>query len=259
MAKAQKIITVVFDKNMNLLLRTDPVFTFLFPDITTLTSFNTFLAKNRMLEENFLTKLHIQGKEHHVCYKCIDLQETFEFQFFLLDDEWIIVNPTGRHDIHDQLTGLLTQRSLIALLDHEIKSSIRDKDTYSSLIIDIAHLTDINETFGYLAGDTIIKTLAKILSSASRSSDPLGRYKGDKFILMLHKTDCDGAMHFIEKFEAILSKELFHFSDIKFNVQVNYGIVRISSTETIDSLLDNLHQQLNSSKESSTLEMKYIV
>lgn len=259
MPKAQKIITVIFDKNMNLLLRTDPVFTFLFPEITTLTSFNTFLAKNRMLEDSFLAKLHIQGKEHHVCYKCIDQQETFEFQFFLLDDEWMIVNPTGRHDIHDQLTGLLTQRSLIALLDHEINSSIRDKETYTSVIIDIAHLTDINETFGYLAGDTIIKSLANILSSASRSSDPLGRYKGDKFILMLHKTDCDGAMHFIEKIEVLLSKELFHFSDIKFNIQVNYGIVPISPTQTIDSLLKRLYEQLNSSKESRSLEMKYIV
>ncbi|PHR58426.1 MAG: hypothetical protein COA44_03000 [Arcobacter sp.] len=257
MAKAQKIITIVFDKNMNLLLRTDPVFTFLFPHITTLTSFNTFLAKNRMLEDNFLAKLNIQGKEHHVCYKCIDLQETFEFQFFLLDDDWMIVNPTGRHDIHDQLTGLLTQRSLIALLDHEIKSAIRDKDDYTALIIDISHLTDINETFGYLAGDTIIKTIAKLLQDASRSSDPLGRYKGDKFIIMLHKTDLDGALHFIKKFEKSLLSQRFHFSDINFNIQVNYALSCVTPTQTVDALLDHLHQQLLSAKETASLEMKY--
>jgi len=257
MAKTQKVITVVFDKNMNLLLRTDPVFTFLFPNIDTLTSFNTFLAKNRMREDNFLTKLHIQGKEHHVCYKCIDLHETFEFQFFLLDDDWMIVNPTGRHDIHDQLTGLLTQRSLIALLDHEMKSAIRDKEDYTSLIIDIAHLTDINETFGYLAGDTIIKTLAQLLQDISRSSDPVGRYMGDKFIIMLHKTNLDGAVHFIKKFEKSLLTKRFHFSDIKFNVQVNYALCAITPTLSIDSLIESLQEKLNTAKKTSSLRMEY--
>jgi len=257
MATAQKIITIVFDKNMNLILRTDPVFTYLFPNIDTLTSFNTFLAKNIMLEENFLAKLNVEGREHHVCYKCVDLQETFEFQFFLLDDDWRIVNPTGRHDIHDQLTQVLTQRSLVALLEHEIKSSFRDKDVYTAVIIDIAHLKDINETFGYLAGDSIIEKIAQTLQGCSRSCDPLGRYKGDKFILMLHKTDFKGGEHFIKKFQEILHATRFNFSDIGFSVLVNYAITSIKEDETIDSLLARLDEKLKNSKKTSTLEMKY--
>jgi len=257
MARVQKIIKVVFDKNMNVILRSDPVFTFLFPEILTLTSFNTFLAKNKMLDDTFLTKLNIGGKEHHVCYKCLDLEETFEFDFFLLDDEWMIVNPTGRHDIHDQLTGILTERSLVALLDHEIKSSMRDKDSYTAIIIDIAHLKDINETFGYLAGDTIIKTVSKLLQDSSRGSDPLGRYQGDKFILMLHKTDIAGSMHFIKKFEEVLLVTSFHFSDINFNIKVDYGVTSIQKDETVDTLIQRLQQKLEESKKTSTTQMKY--
>jgi len=257
MARAQKIIKVVFDKNMNVILRTDPVFSFLFPEIVTLTSFNTFLAKNKMLDENFLTKLNIGGKEHHVCYKCIDLEETFEFEFFLLDDEWMIANPTGRHDIHDQLTNVLTQRSLVALLDHEIKSSMRDKDNCTAIIIDIAYLKDINETFGYLAGDTIIKTVATLLQESSRGADSLGRYQGDKFILMLHKTDMAGSIHFIKKFEEVLLTRSFHFSDINFNIKVDYGISSIHQDDTVDTLIHRLHTKLEDSKKTSTTQMQY--
>lgn len=257
MSTLQKIITVVFDKNMNLILKSDPVFDILFPNIRTLTSFKTFLAKNEILDETFLVKLNIGGKEHHVCYKCVDQNEIFEFHFFLINDDWIIINPTGRHDIKDELTNLLTERSLLSLLEHEIKSSTRDQEEYTAVIIDIVSLKDINETFGYLAGDTIIKTLAQTLKSNSRGSDALGRYQGDKFIIMLHKTDMNGTMKFIKKFESALANISFTFSDMKFFVQTNYGITTITPKETLKSLLDRLHDKLHDAKEGDTSHKEY--
>jgi diguanylate cyclase (GGDEF)-like protein len=257
MPNLQKIISVVFDKNMDMILRSDPVFDILFPNIKTLTSFNTFLAKNEALDKNFLAKLNIGGKEHHVCYKCIDLEEIFEFQFFLLDDDWMIINPTGRHDIRDQLTDVLTQRSLLSLLEHEIQSSTRHQEEHTAVIIDIAHLKDINEAFGYLAGDSIIKTLAQTLKTNSRGSDVLGRYQGDKFIIMLTKTDINGTMEFIKKFEAALAKISFTFSDMSFFVKTNYGIISITPKETLKSLLDRLHDKLHEAKEGNISHIEY--
>jgi len=257
MSRAQKIIKVVFDKNMNVLLQSDPVFSYLFPNIVTLTSFNTFLAKNKMLDENFLAKLNIHGKEHHVCYKNSDLAETFEFEFFLLDDEWMIINPTGRHDIHDQLTGVLTERSLVALLDHEIKSFMRDKKSYTAVMIDIAHLQDINETFGYIAGDTIVKTIASLLQEHSRGSDPLGRFQGDKFIIMLDQTDKTGAEKFIKKVQKALLARHFHFSDLHFNINVDYALTLIQPNDDVDTLVERLQNELKEVKRTSTNQIQY--
>ena len=257
MAASQGIRTVIFDKNMNLILRSDPMYETLFGNIKTLTEFNTFLSKNTMLDENFLNKLKVSGKEYHVCYKTVDLEETYEFHFFLLSDEWVIVNPGGRQDIYDKLTGLLTQRSVISLLTHEIKRATRDKEVFTALVIDIAHLKDINEAFGYLAGDSIIKSVADILNVNTRGSDSLGRYKGDKFIVILHKTDQIGTLKFIQKFEQALRAVIFHFEDLKFYVKINYGITSCTEDDNTEYLLNRLSNTLATAKEGSISHIEY--
>ncbi|MDF1880362.1 hypothetical protein JHD50_03425 [Sulfurimonas sp. MAG313] len=110
MSKLQEVKTVIFDKNLNKIIQSDPIYEALFENITTLTALNGFLAKNSMLDENFLHKLSMGGKENHLCYKIHDNEDTFEFQFFLLSDSWFVVNPTGCYDLYDQLTGLMTEK-----------------------------------------------------------------------------------------------------------------------------------------------------
>lgn len=258
MATPPKIRVATFDKNMNLLLRADPMFKTLFGNITTLTDFNNFLAKNEMLNNNFTTKLHMNDKEYHLCCKVLDLQETYAFHFFLLSDEWIVVNPTGRHDIYDQLTGLLTERSLLSLIEHEIERTIRNKSTHTAVIMDIAHLQDINEAFGYLAGDTIIKSVANTLRLKTRKSDALGRYHGDKFITILHKTDESGTAPYIKNLDAALHNIRFHFNDLNFHITINYGITISKPDDTLDVLLERLHQNLLQNKETSRTDIEYV-
>lgn len=257
MSASQGIRTVVFDKNMNLILRSDPMYEVLFGNIKTLTEFNTFLSKNTMLDENFLNKLKISGKDYHVCYKTIDMDETFEFHFFLLSDEWVIVNSGGRQDIYDKLTGLLTQRSILSLLTHEISRASRDKEVFTTLLIDIAHLKDINEAFGFLAGDSIIKSVADILNTNTRGSDSLGRYKGDKFIVILHKTDHTGTLKFIKKFEQALRKVTFHFEDLSFFVKINYGITSRTEDDSLEYMLNRANNALAAAKEANVTHIEY--
>lgn len=259
MARAQKVIKVSFDKNMNLILRPDPVFSFLFPDILTLTSFKTFLAQNNIRNNDFTGKLHINGKEHHICYKCIDREETFDFEFFLLDEEWMIISPNGNHDTRDPLTGVLSTNTLLSLIEHELKSASRDKQSYTALIIDIAHLRDINETFGYLAGDTIIQTVGELLHENSRGCDPLGRYGGDKFVLILHQTGHTGALQFMEKFQKALESRRFFFSDINFHINVNMTMDSLHLDDTVDTLLNRLLRNLKQVKQHSNKEIEYSV
>ncbi len=257
MAVVPKLRVAVFDKNMNLLLQSDPMFKTLFGNITTLTDFNAFLAKNEMLNNNFTTKLQMNDKEYHLCCKIVDMRETYEFHFFLLSDEWIIVNPTGRHDIYDQLTGLLTERSLLALLEHEIDKTGRDNNTHNALIIDIVHIRDINEAFGYLAGDSVIKSVASTLRSKTRKADVLGRYHGDKFLIILHKTDNAGTERYIKKIENVLPGIRFHFDDLTFNMKINYGIASIKPGDTLDFLLERLHSDLLGYKKRFRTEIEY--
>jgi diguanylate cyclase (GGDEF)-like protein len=255
MAALQKIITVVFDKNMNLLLRSDPVFDYLFPNVKTLTDFQTFLNTNSFYDETFLARLNVEGREHHICYKGFDLEETYKFEFFFLDEAWSIINPSGRHDIKDKLTGVLTQKSFMPVLEHEINRSRRNKEPYTLILIDISHLKDINEAFGYISGDTIIQTVAKLLQTTSRAADSLGRYQGDKFLLLLNKTNIHGAHNYIQKLNVEIGRLEMNFSGVRFKIQVRYGIAPNQQDDTIDTLLHRAHENLKQAKIDSPAEI----
>jgi len=259
MSKLQEVKTIVFDKNLNRIIHSDPLYEALFENIYTLTDLNTFLAQNGMLDENFLHKLSMGGKEYHLCYQSKDLDDTFEFRFFLLAESWVVVNPAGGNDIYDQLTGQLTEKTILALLTSEISRAKRDKDDYTVLIIDIEHLKNINEMFGFLAGDHVLKEHARVLKESTRTSDSIGRFKGDKFLVILHKTDAHGTMQYIKKFETSLKKVSFQFNDLNVLVDLNYGVTLLKEDDTVAKVLQRAQKALNQAKKSTSAHIQYLL
>ncbi len=259
MSKLQEVKTVIFDKNLNRIIQSDPIFEALFQNIFTLTALNAFLAQNAMLDEGFLHKLKMSGKEYHLCYQMKDLDETFEFHFFLLSDAWFVVNPTGCYDLYDQLTGLMTEKNILSTLKQEIKRTIRDKTSTTVLILDIKHLKNINEMFGYLAGDHVLKEVARTLKNNTRGSDALGRFKGDKFLILLHKTDPHGTMQYVRKFQEALDKTNFSFNDFNFEIELSFGVTQTHDTDTVNALLDRAGKALSKAKKSKTSNIEYLL
>ncbi len=259
MSTLQEVKTVVFDKNLNRITHSDPVFEALFENIYSLTALNSFLAQNSMLDENFLHKLNMGGKEYHLCYQTKDLDETFEFKFFLLSDAWFVVNPTGCYDLYDQLTGLMTEKNILSLAKHEIKRGMRDKKHSTCVILDIKHLKNVNEMFGFLAGDYVLKEITRTLKKATRGSDALGRFKGDKFFIILHKTDAHGTMKYIQKFEEALKEINFCFNDFNFDVELNYGVTMTKEDDTIIDLLERCHKALSKAKKSRSSNIEFLL
>lgn len=258
MSKLQEVKTIIFDKNLNRMTKTDPLFEALFENIYTLTSLNAFLVQNSMLDEKFLHKLSMSGKEYYLCYKTKDLAETFEFQFFLLSDSWFLVNPTGCYDLYDQLTGLMTEKNILSLIKHDIKRGSRDKSHSTTIILDINHLKNINEMFGFLAGDHVLKEISRVLKECTRGSDALGRLKGDKYFIILHNTDSHGTMQYIQKFEEKLKQVQFRFNDFDFDVELTYGVTMSKDDDTLSSLIERVFQALAKAKASKTSYIEYL-
>jgi len=259
MSKQIEVKTVIFDKILNRVTQPDPIFEALFENIYTLTELNAFLAQNGMIDQKFIHKLNISGIEHHLCYHTIDKDETFEFHFFLLSDAWLIINPTGCSDITDRLTGLLNEQNIISLLKHEIKRAQRDKDATTTVIMDIDHLKNINEMFGFIAGDYVLQSIAKILKENTRGSDAVGRYHGDKFIIALHKTDAHGTMQYIKKFLEALKNINFCFNDFNFDVDVTFGVTLCKEHDTATKLLDRASKALDKAKKSHSTHIEFLL
>jgi diguanylate cyclase (GGDEF)-like protein len=86
-----------------------------------------------------------------------------------------------RMAVRDPLTGLYNRRFLATRLEEEFSRSVRYNKHFSFLIIDIDDLKPINDTYGHLAGDGVIKELAGILKKLGRKGDVIARIGGDEF------------------------------------------------------------------------------
>ena len=107
----------------------------------------------------------------------------------------------------DILTGLRSHRSLHEELANEVERSLRYGRPVTIMMMDIDGFRLFNETYGYQAGDRVLKQVAKVLERELRSNDIVGRYGGDEFMVILPETDRDEGVSFANRLFEALSHE----------------------------------------------------
>ena len=99
----------------------------------------------------------------------------------------------------DTLTGVLGRRAILEAFDAEIARAKRYKHALSCLMIDLDHFKKFNDTYGHQFGDKVLQRIAQVIAARCRTSDHLGRYGGEEFLIILPETSVDGATTFAER------------------------------------------------------------
>jgi diguanylate cyclase (GGDEF)-like protein len=99
----------------------------------------------------------------------------------------------------DSLTGLLNRRSLDEILSSEIGRHSRYGGVFSLVILDLDSFKAVNDSFGHLAGDEILRQISIIMQNAVRESDRAFRYGGDEFAILLPQTSIEAAFKVAER------------------------------------------------------------
>ena len=102
----------------------------------------------------------------------------------------------------DELTGLSTYRVLRERLAFEIERSKRSSERFAVLFLDLDRFKQVNDQFGHEAGNDILRAVAEEIRHAVRASDVAARYGGDEFVVILTRTDLDGAARVAEALRA---------------------------------------------------------
>ena len=86
---------------------------------------------------------------------------------------------------HDVLTGIWNRGAVLDLLHRELERAARAKTSTSVLMLDLDHFKKINDTFGHLTGDVVLREVANRIVHSVRSYDLVGRYGGEEFLIVL--------------------------------------------------------------------------
>lgn len=137
----------------------------------------------------------------------------------------------------DVLTKLYNRRYFFKITETLIPLLIREKEPITLCMIDIDDFKNINDTYGHLAGDYIIQSVANLLNDTTRKSDVVARYGGEEFILLLPNTDISGAKCIAHKILTGVNNLELEFNDVDFYVTVSIGIAEHNPQDSLDTTI----------------------
>ena len=139
---------------------------------------------------------------------------------------------------HDALTGLVNRREFERRLEEAIESGHRGDGQHVLCYLDLDSFKLVNDTSGHLAGDSMLREVAKLLRDAVRDSDTVGRLGGDEFGTLLIGCPLDKARQIADDLTRSVSEYRFVWKDKVFNIGVSVGLVEISrESGTLEELL----------------------
>lgn len=138
---------------------------------------------------------------------------------------------------YDALTEIHNRRSFDEYISREWDRGIREKGELSIIMLDIDFFKQYNDTYGHLQGDDCLQQVAKGLSKCvSRSSDFVGRYGGEEFVILLPETHEEGAMEIAERARKIIEdlKIKHETSKIENYVTISLGVNTVIPTQDLN-------------------------
>ncbi len=138
--------------------------------------------------------------------------------------------------IRDSLTGLLNHEEILAILEKELSRSERDGLCVSIIMADIDLFKKINDTYGHLAGDAVLRIISGKMHSLMRSYDSIGRYGGEEFLMILTECCRESAVTFAERVRSSISLDRIDTSEGLIPVTISLGVATSCEEQRHDRL-----------------------
>ncbi|WP_303900894.1 GGDEF domain-containing protein [Thiohalomonas denitrificans] len=135
-----------------------------------------------------------------------------------------IANYRMRHMVRDPLTGLLNRQTMKDNIRQKLRLSILSQRPISVILTDLDDFKQVNDQFGHVAGDCILKRSAEILRRFIRTSDSAYRFGGEEFLLLLEDTDEKGARMVAESIREAVADTLFQCEEHQLRITMSLGV-----------------------------------
>jgi two-component system cell cycle response regulator len=190
-------------------------------------------------EDAPLNEQDVQFAEQVINASVAALEKAYDLEHAVLGQEQM------RHLAEtDPLTSCFNRRALMEKLEQEMDRAARYATMLTGMMIDIDNFKQINDTFGHLVGDRVLKQLANLLKREQRSVDIVARYGGEEFVVLLPETTSAESRNFAERILRRVSTHDFGEPGRPVRVTISIGIAsypdeRVSDGESLLRLADS--------------------
>jgi diguanylate cyclase (GGDEF)-like protein len=150
-----------------------------------------------------------------------------------------------RLSVTDKLTGIFNRNKLDDVLSYELSNAARYDRTFSLILGDIDHFKAVNDRFGHITGDAVLKDFGVLLRSSCRCIDTVGRWGGEEFLIICPETKIDGAWGLAERIRRIVADHPFPISK---RVTISFGVAEYRRGDDAAALLKRADEALYAAK-----------
>ena len=131
---------------------------------------------------------------------------------------------------HDQLTGLLHRGSAVQAAEDALLVSGLDRGAFGVALFDLDHFKSVNDSYGHLAGDRVLASVAGVLRKAARESDIVGRFGGEEFVAFLPGAETENVRRFAERVRRAIEREKVLIGEgLAVSITVSAGVASVPS------------------------------
>ena len=153
-----------------------------------------------------------------------------------------------RLTILDPLTELHNKRYLLEFLTREIARAARHERPLCVAMMDIDHFKKINDSFGHLAGDHVLRTLARLIKPRLRQEELVARYGGEEFVFVLPESTLEEAARFAERMRALVESVACEFDGKPIPTTASFGVAPLRGECPPETLLAAADRELYKAK-----------
>ena len=152
--------------------------------------------------------------------------------------------------ITDGLTEVANRRKLEEFLERELAGAIRHQRPLSVAVIDADHFKQVNDTYGHIAGDYVLRKIAHVIQDVIRKDELLARYGGEEFVIVMPESTLEQSALLAEKVRNLVEKTVFRFEDHDIAVTVSVGVAAHDKTlHTVDAFIEAADEALYRAKD----------
>jgi diguanylate cyclase (GGDEF)-like protein len=138
---------------------------------------------------------------------------------------------------HDALTGILSRAAILSLLDRELQRGARAGSSTGILMMDLDYFKMVNDTYGHVSGDAVLKEVVHRINLALRSYDFLGRYGGEEFLAVLSECCPTDLRTIAERVRSAVADTPICTPATSLSVRISVGGVVTSNLASVPDLL----------------------